>query len=143
MIFFGQKLRGFRWNGPHINFHKTFLSVFKTSKTIVFFLKTSSDYLTRSVFKDPLWKRILVYIFEYSHDVPKKKTKVLDIFIMDKKCFMKINIKSNLAEIWIRIRFQNGSGSPSLVISIFISLLWKCNCRKNKIYHHFIFILNK
>ena len=30
-----------------------------------------------------------LYFFEYSPDVLKKKTKVLDILNMDKKCFMK------------------------------------------------------
>jgi hypothetical protein len=28
---------------------------------------------------------------------------------------MKINIESSLPEIWIRIRFHNGAGPPSLV----------------------------
>ena len=47
----------------------------------------------RSDFKDPLLKRIPVYIlFELSPDVLKKKTKVLDSFNMNKKCFMKFNI---------------------------------------------------
>ena len=51
---------------------------------------------------------------QYFFDVLKKKTKVLDIFNMDKKCFMKINIESSPPEIWIRIRFLEISGSPSL-----------------------------
>ena len=55
-----------------------------------------------------------LYFFQYSSDVLKKKTKVLDTFNTDKKCFMKINIKSSPPEIWIRIHFHNGSGSPSL-----------------------------
>ena len=34
---------------------------------------------------------------------------------------MKINIKSSLPEIWIKVRFLNVSGSPSLVITILSS----------------------
>ena len=45
-------------------------------------------------------------LFECSPDVLKKKTKVLDIFNMDKKYFRKINIESSPPEIWIRIRFH-------------------------------------
>ena len=56
-----------------------------------------------------------LYFFEYSPDVLKKKTKVLDIFNTDKKCFMKINIESSPPEIRIRIRFLEINGSPSLV----------------------------
>jgi hypothetical protein len=56
------------------------------------------------------------YFFGYSPDVPKKKTKVLDILNTDKKCFIKINIESSPPMILIRIRFHNGSGSPSLII---------------------------
>jgi hypothetical protein len=56
------------------------------------------------------------YFFEDSPDVLKKKTKVLDIFNTDKKCFMHINhIESSPPEIWIRIRFHKGSRSPSLI----------------------------
>ena len=51
-------------------FVEHFLSVIRISKTFVLFLRTSSEYLTRygqdpflrTVFKDPLKKRILVYI---------------------------------------------------------------------------------
>ena len=57
---------------------------------------------------------LCLYLFEYSPDVLKKKTKVLDIFYLDKKCFMKINIELSPPEIWIRIHFYNGSGSHSL-----------------------------
>jgi hypothetical protein len=72
--------------------------------------------------KDPFLRSVLksdpcLYFFEYSPDVLKKKTKVLDIFNTDKKSFMKINIESIPPEIWIRIRFYNGSGSPSLIKS--------------------------
>ena len=53
--------------------------------------------------KDPFLKSVLktdhcivcLYFFEYSTDVLKKKTKVLDIFNTDKKCFMKINIETS------------------------------------------------
>ena len=57
-----------------------------------------------------------LYFFEYSPDVLKKKTKVLDIFNTDKKCLMKINIESSPPEIWIMIRFLEINGSPSLQI---------------------------
>ena len=61
---------------------------------------------------DP-WKRILKtdtcpYLVKYSLDF------VLDIFNTDKRYFMKINIESSPPEIWIRIRFHNRFGSPSL-----------------------------
>ena len=53
-----------------------------------------------------------LYFFEYSPD--QKKTKVLDIFNTDKKCFMKINIESSPIEIYVdkdpfsqRIRIPN------------------------------------
>ena len=59
-----------------------------------------------------------LYFFEYSPDVLKKNTEVLDIFNTDKKCFMKINIESSPPEIWIRIRFLEIYGSPSLVIIV-------------------------
>ena len=60
------------------------MSVLKIPKTFVFFLRTSSEYLTKygqgSVVKtDPC-----LYFFEYSPDVLKKKTKVLDILIQKK-----------------------------------------------------------
>ena len=98
-----------------------FLSILEISKRNVFFLGTSSEYLTRygqgSVFKicfqgsaeiaDP---------FLYSPDVLKNKTKVLDSFNADKKCLMKINVELGPPEIWMRIRFLEISGSPSLVI---------------------------
>ena len=58
-------------------------------------------------------------LIRYSLDVLKKKTKVLDIFNTDKICFMKIVIESSSLEIWIRIRFHNESGSPSLLECIF------------------------
>ena len=84
----------------------------------------SSEYLTRygqgSIFNIRFKESVLkpdpcLYFFEYSLDVLKKKTlKVLDIFITDKKCFMKINKESSLSEIWKRIRFLEINGSPSL-----------------------------
>ena len=46
---------------------------------------------------------------EYSPDVLKEKTKVLDNLSTDKKCFIKINIELIPPEIWIRIHFYNGS----------------------------------
>ena len=74
----------------YIIFLKTFLSVSKISKTPVYFLGTSGEYSKRygqgSIFTtDPC-----PYLVKYSLDVFKKKTKVLDIFNTDKKCFIKI-----------------------------------------------------
>ena len=66
--------------------------------------------------KDPFLRS--VYLFEYSPDVLYKKTEVLDIFNTDKKCFMEINIESSPPTIWIRIRFLEINGSPSLYINI-------------------------
>ena len=34
---------------------------------------------------------------------------------MNEKCFVKINIESSPPEIWIRIRFLEINGSPSLL----------------------------
>ena len=93
------------------------MSVSKISKNLVFFLRTSSEYLTRIRFQGSVKKTDhCLYFFEYSPDVLKKKTKVLDIFNTDKKCFMKINIESSPRKIWIRIRFLEINGSPSLII---------------------------
>ena len=64
----------------------------------VFFLRTSSEYLTRygkgSVFKISFQGSVVksdpcLYFFEYSPDILKKKTKVLDIFNTKKKMFYK------------------------------------------------------
>ena len=55
------------------------------------------------------------HLVKYSIDLLKKKTKLLDIFHTNKKCFLKINIESSHPEMWIRIRFHNGSGTPSPV----------------------------
>ena len=83
---------------------KHFLTVFEISKIFVFFLRTSSEYLTRygqgSVFKVRFQGSVEItdpclYFFEYSPDVLKKKTKVLDISNTDKKCFIQINIESS------------------------------------------------
>ena len=69
--------------------------------------------------KDPFIRSVLktdpcLYFFEYTPEVLKKKTKVLDIFNTDKKCFMIINIKTSPQEIWITD--HNGSGSHDLKI---------------------------
>ena len=64
-----------------------------------------------------------LYFYEYSPDVLKKKSKVLDIFYTDKKCFMKINIESSPPEIWIRIHFLEINGSLSLVVKYTNNLL--------------------
>ena len=65
---------------------------------------------TRIRFHNRSLKRILKtdpcpspYLVKYSPDVLKKKTKFLDNFNMDKRCFMKINIESSPLKIWIRI----------------------------------------
>ena len=94
----------------------------KISKTFVFFLRTSSEYLTtfsriRVEITDPS-----LYFLEYSPDVIKKKTKVLDIFDTEKKSFLKINIESSPLEIWIRIRFLEINGYPSLDYSTIHSI---------------------
>ena len=47
------------------------------------------------------------YLLEYSPDVLKKKTKVSDIFVKNNK-------ESSPQEIWIKIRFLEIHGSPSL-----------------------------
>ena len=44
-------------------------------------------------------------LVKYSPDVHKKKTKVLDIFNADKKCFIQINVELSPQKIWIRISF--------------------------------------
>ena len=101
-----------------------FLSVLKISKTFVFFIRTSNEYLKRygqgSAFTMDPWKRIFKthpcpYLHIYSHDVLKKKTKFLDIFNTDKNNFIKNNIEASPREIWIRIRFLEICGSPSLI----------------------------
>ena len=111
----------------YINSYKTFSVRIKLSKNFVFFLRTSGEYLKKyrqgSVFKTDPWKWIFKtdhcqYLIKCSLEVLQKKTKVLDIFDTDKKYFMKINIESNPPEIWIRIRFHNGSGSPSLFMTL-------------------------
>ena len=60
--------------------------------------------ILRNEHKDPFSQRILKkqilktdpcpYLVKYSLDILKKKTKVLDIFYTDKKCFIKNNIES-------------------------------------------------
>ena len=58
-------------------------------------------------------------LVKYSPYLLKKKTKVLDIINTDKTCFIKINIEPSPQELWIRIRFLEKNGFPSLVLSIF------------------------
>ena len=105
-------------------FIKHFLSVIKISKPSVFYYRTSGEYSKKyrqgSVFTTNPWKRILKtdpcpYLVKYLLDVLKKKTKVLDILNTDEKCIKKINIESSPSEIWIRIRFPEINGSPSLL----------------------------
>ena len=60
------------------------------------------------------------YLVKYSPaGVIKKKTKVLDpgdfFFNTDKKYVIQINVESSPQEIWIRIRFLEKNGSPSLI----------------------------
>ena len=113
-------------------FIKHFLSILKISKTFDSFLRMTTEYIYRfiqgSLFKilfqgsvvktDPCW-----YLLESSPDVLKKKTRVLDMFNMDKKCFIKIDRELCPQEIWIRIRFLEINGSPSLIKSKVIILL--------------------
>ena len=111
---------------------KHFLSVLEISKTFVFFLRTSGEYSKKyrqgSVISTDPWKRILKmdpcpYLVIYSLDILKKKTKVLDISITDKKCLTNFFIKSSSQEIWIRIRFLEINRSPSLIMMFVLSLL--------------------
>ena len=67
-------------------------------------------------------------IVKHSLDVFKKITKYLDSFNTDKINFMKINIESSPPELWIRIRFHNGSGSPSILNRL------KSSSKDNKLY---------
>ena len=74
------------WGLDYILFFiKHFLSVLKISNTFVFFLRMSSEYLTRygqgSVFKIRFQGSVVktdpcLYFFEYSREVLRKKTKV-------------------------------------------------------------------
>ena len=57
------------------------------------------------------------YLFKYSFNVLKKKTKVLDILNTAKNVVLKL-IQSSPPEIWIRIRFLEINGSPSLIQSV-------------------------
>ena len=84
------------------------MSALKISKTFGFFLRTSGEYLTKygqvSVFKIRFQGSVVktdpcLHFFEYSPDVLKKKTKVLDMFNTDKKCFMNISIKTGSPEL--------------------------------------------
>ena len=57
-----------------------------------FFVRNKNIYVQGSVFKIRFLGSVVktdpcLYFFEYSPDVLKKKTKVLDIFNTDKKCF--------------------------------------------------------
>ena len=110
----------------YINFYKTFLSVLKISKTFVFYLRTSDEYLTSykqgSVWTEP-WKRILKkrILIQISLNIHmtflNRKQKFLVLLIRKKTCFIKINVESSPQEIWIKIRFLEKNGSPSLVLT--------------------------
>ena len=84
----------------------------------------NNEYITRygqgSVFKICFQGSVEInpclYFFEYSPEVLKKKTKVLNKFNTDKQCFIQINIELSPPEIWIRIRFLEIIRSPSLII---------------------------
>ena len=73
------------------------------------------EYLTRygqgSVFTTDPCPNLVRYL----PDFLKKKTKVLDVLDTDKRCFIRINIKSRPQDIWIRIHFLEKNGSPSLL----------------------------
>jgi hypothetical protein len=55
-----------------------------------------------------------LYLVKYTLDVLKKKTKVLDIFNTDRKKSIENNIELSPQEIWIRTRYLEINGSPSL-----------------------------
>ena len=94
-------------------FIKHSLSVLKISKKFIFFLRrTLGEYSKIFLKTDPC-----PFLVKYSLDVLKKKTKVLDISNIDKKWIMKINTESSPPEIWIRISFHKGYGSPSLLLT--------------------------
>ena len=77
----------------------------------------SKKYGQVTVFTTDLKNNPSPYLVKCLLDVIKKKTKVLDSFNTDKKCFIKNNIESSLQEIWIRIHFLEINGSPSLVLT--------------------------
>ena len=113
------------------------MSVLRISKTFFFFLRTSisNRYRQGSVVKICFQGSVVKtdpcsYLFEYSPDVLKKKARFLDLFNTDKKCSIKNNIESSPREIWIRIRFLEINGSPSLIISYYSLIYWR-NSKKN------------
>ena len=54
-------------------------------------------------------------LVKYSSDVIEQKTKVFGVINTDKTCFIEINVESSPQEIWIRIRFLEKNGYPSLI----------------------------
>ena len=76
--------------------------VLKIFNTFVFFLTTWGEYS----------KKYRKESVKYSIDVLKKKKNVLDIFYMNKKCFIKNSIETSPQEIWTRILFSWNKGIP-------------------------------
>ena len=82
------------------------------------YLDMDKDPFLRSVFKDLLWKSLLslsmfIWIFSFRYFwYGQKKFMIINIGILYYTLFI------SPLEIWIRIRFYNRSGSPSLVKSI-------------------------
>ena len=93
----------------------------------------SGEYLTRfgqgSVLKIRFQGSVVKtdscpYLVKDSPDVIKKKTNVADIYITEKNIFNRIIVESGPQEIWIRIRFLEKNGSPSLNFKVSTSREW-------------------
>ena len=95
---------------------KHFLSELKISKTLFLFFRTSLEYSKKygqgSFFTTDHKCNPFPYLVKCTLYFLKKKTKVLDSFNTDKKCFIKKNIESSLQEIWIRICFLENKRIP-------------------------------
>ena len=102
------------------------MSVLKISKTFVFFLRTPIEYLTRygqgSTFKIRSQGSLSIFL--------KKKTKVIDIFNMDKKCFLKINIDMDPFSLNQRIPITGikEQNCENCLCELFVILFKICLC---------------
>ena len=67
-------------------------------------------------------------LFEYSPDILKKKTKVLDIINTDKTCLIKISVESSTQEIWIRIHFLEKKRIPITVFNKAVIIIAFLQC---------------
>ena len=72
------------------------MAVLKISNTYAFFLKTSGKFSKKYGQGSVFTTNPCPYQVQYSLDLLKKKTKVLDIFVTDKKCVIINNIESSL-----------------------------------------------